>query len=295
MTQGRDPPEKGHCSEWPPPRAGYETVVALPGSVLSVEPDLRMKTVKAGFIARALAIYRVDLAIIYRDEETRQGDAELLKLLLDYEATPPHLRRRLYPLRPELRYAGLLPPLRTFPHDAPLEPSPGAVVDGVIVGRDSRGCRVYLGRLGYWRLRGCGKPAGTVVTVKIVDVNSKEVVEASWDGIYPGYSSTLMPSLDSVIRWARGRGYVTVAASRLGQCLDRGLACRILREARSRGGVLLAFGGPHGTLYGRAGFDYIVNTVPFQGVKTVRTEEALHSLLALLNAVREVDWCEDSL
>ncbi|MEB2837263.1 MAG: hypothetical protein GSR80_000390 [Desulfurococcales archaeon] len=46
---------------------------------------------------------------------------------------------------------------------------------------------------------------------------------------------------------------------------------------------------------GEAEFDYIINTVPNQGTLTVRTEEALHATLALLNAVGESGLCGDTL
>jgi predicted SPOUT superfamily RNA methylase MTH1 len=41
---------------------------------------------------------------------------KLIKTIFDYINTAPYLRRRLYPVVPELRFAGLLPPLNIPSH-----------------------------------------------------------------------------------------------------------------------------------------------------------------------------------
>ncbi|MCS7131815.1 MAG: RNA methyltransferase, partial [Hadesarchaea archaeon] len=93
--------------------------ILLPASLTAEDPDLRQKTLKVGLVGRALAIFRVDKVVIYFDDDPRTQDqkaeADLIAKLLSYMETPQYLRKLLIPRAKELRYAGLLPPLRT-PH-----------------------------------------------------------------------------------------------------------------------------------------------------------------------------------
>ncbi|RLI34567.1 hypothetical protein DRO55_06340, partial [Candidatus Bathyarchaeota archaeon] len=89
----------------------------MPASLVSDVPHLREKTSKIGLIGRALAIFRVDEVVIYPDEPKtdQRREMNLIATILAYMETPQYLRRRLFKIKPELRYAGILPPLRT-PH-----------------------------------------------------------------------------------------------------------------------------------------------------------------------------------
>src|SRR6266540_440727 len=71
--------------------------VALPASFTKDIPHLREKTSRAGMLARALAIFRVDEAIIYDDVGGRISEREgrLLQKLLSYQETPQYMRRAL--------------------------------------------------------------------------------------------------------------------------------------------------------------------------------------------------------
>ncbi|MEM3041668.1 MAG: putative RNA uridine N3 methyltransferase, partial [Nitrososphaerota archaeon] len=86
--------------------------VAVPASLVSDVPHLREKTFKIGLIGRALAIFRIDEAIIFRDAPHRDQSREinLLASILSYMETPQYLRKKLFKISPELRYAGILPP-----------------------------------------------------------------------------------------------------------------------------------------------------------------------------------------
>ena len=93
------------------PRRKPSFSIAIPASLVSDVPHLREKTAKIGLIGRSAAIFRVDEIVIY--EDGRGGDAELIRAILTYMETPQYLRKALIGMRPELRYAGILPPLRT--------------------------------------------------------------------------------------------------------------------------------------------------------------------------------------
>ena len=275
------------CSPWPPPRRRLPLHVAIPGSILSTEHDLREKTLKAGIVARALTDYRVDLVVVYRDPDTSPGDLRLLKTLLEYAMTPPHLRRMLVPLRPELRYAAVMPPVQTPRHLPPREPEPGAVLDGLVLERRGGSCRVWLGSLGTATLPRCRARRGDVVTVKIAGVDPLRLEPASWDGVYTGYTVVEAGAAEEAVARARARGLAVVATSRLGSCE----AAKAIPRSR---GVMLVFGGPHRGLLEYTdpqAYDLVINTVPIQGNATVRTEEALHATLAIINYLAESGEC----
>lgn len=282
------------CAEWPPRRRRKPLLVFIPASVLSVEPSLELKTVKAGVIARALAAFRVDEVVVYTDEDSEMEDVRLLGLLLSYAETPPHLRRVVYPLMPELSAAGLMPPLRTYSHEPPGKPRRGDLIEGYI--DPERPCRVFLGRqLGWWRLRPCRDRGAGRVAVRILDPSKRLVEEASWGEYYPGYRVRSEKNLRSAIEYATSRGLALIATSRRGSCADQGILCDVSREYHRRGAAVF-FGGPKRGLFEMEGFrpedfDFILNTIPSQGVKTVRTEEALWVSLSLINAFVEAG-CE---
>ncbi|KAI9842951.1 MAG: hypothetical protein M1837_006688 [Sclerophora amabilis] len=112
--------------------------VALPSSIISNAQSHELKTSLAGQIARALAVFCVDEVVIFEDGTGRgasgsggngyhsvgNGDqsytgysnpSHFLMHILSYLETPPHLRKHLFPLHPNLRTAGTLPSL-DMPH-----------------------------------------------------------------------------------------------------------------------------------------------------------------------------------
>ncbi|WP_062662010.1 putative RNA uridine N3 methyltransferase [Aeropyrum camini] len=112
----------GECFQWPPKRRPSPLAVAIPSSILRVEPTLLLKTLKAGYVGRVAAVYRVDEIVVYEDPDSSPRLSRLLKFLLSYQATPPHLKKRVVPLKRELKYASLMPPLKIPSHTVPAEP-----------------------------------------------------------------------------------------------------------------------------------------------------------------------------
>jgi Uncharacterized conserved protein len=280
------------CYTWPPPRRFKRLAVAIPGSILATEDTLELKTIKAGIVGRILAIHRVDEVALYKDPETRDGDLRLLKLLLEYMMTPPHIRRRVYPLRRELRAAGLLPPLRTCNHEVPEELKPGDKLDSYIESCVEGVCRVYLGRAGYGSLKGSYKP-GSIVTVEVKKAEGDwfEVEESSWGNLYTGFKIKVTPDLGVLVEGYRRRGYTIILSSKYGDCSPRTL--RSVKEFKNKSkGLLVIFGGPYRCPYEytkRDMYDIVVNTIPSQGTLTVRTEEAMIATLTTIDLAERVD------
>ncbi|KAL8647994.1 MAG: hypothetical protein Q9226_006199 [Calogaya cf. arnoldii] len=113
----------------------YTVSVALPGSIITNALTPELKTLLAGRIARALAVFCVDEIVIFDDGQSKQrkgaGDHYhqnadggftgfsdpnyFLMHVLSYLETPPFLRPLLFPLHQDLRFAGSLPSL-DMPH-----------------------------------------------------------------------------------------------------------------------------------------------------------------------------------
>ena len=271
--------------------------LALPASVVSEYRHLREKTEVIAQIGRAAAIYRVDEIIIYPDEP---DESLLLKYILGYMETPQYLRKYLIKKRPELRYAGILPPLRTLHHpteDQHTNLKVGEVREGVVISILEEGYLADIGVDRYIEVKAKSPSIGSRVTVM---VNSIEPVlqgrrlKKSSLKEYWGYD--LRGSNYRLCELAHGYEFdLTIATSRYGENLDS-FKDEISTKWRRSQRTLLAFGSyKQGIkeIIGNEGkraeecFEYIVNTVPQQGTETIRTEEAVHATLAILNTFKD--------
>ncbi len=272
--------------------------IAIPASVVSDTPHLREKTSKIGLIGRTAAIFGVEEIIIYQDEPgiNRKADMDLIATLLSYMETPQYLRKRLFKLKPELRYAGILPPLRT-PHH-PLDKR----VTDLTLGGYREGVTTAKTRMGTLVDIGVEKPAliqqkqlrlGERVTVKITSVGERVVAElANRQEIpcYWGYKVTVLK--DTFGRIAKsGRFALKIATSKYGAAFND-VKEEIAEQWKNSQTVLIGFGAPTQGLYEIAKkeglnladvMDFVVNTIPGQCTETVRTEEALIATLAVFN------------
>ncbi len=279
-----------------PPKRRVKLAVALPGSFLSEAHHLRDKTYKAGIVGRACAIFRVDEVIVYLDRPEVKEDARLLVELLEYMNSPQYLRKMLYPLKPTLRYAGVLPPLRTPNH--PLEskvsklPS-SSFREGVVVKSVNDGSLVEVGLDELVKIKGVKLSPGNRVIVRLVKV--RDGVEAYLSNLhevdyYFGFKVRLeLGGLKSIAKLRRS--FFILATSRLGSPL-KGKVLEALKSALVDRPMLVVFGSPKEGLMQmaeREGLklnniaDLIVNFIPHQGVETVRTEEALMATLSIIN------------
>jgi predicted SPOUT superfamily RNA methylase MTH1 len=271
--------------------------VAVPASMVAEHSDLRDKTTMLAQVGRAAAIYRVDEIIVYPD---KPDESLLMKYILGYMETPQYLRKHLFKRRPELRYAGTLPPLRTLHHpteDAAGKLKVGEVRDGVVTEVAEGSLIVDIGVDKLLTVKGRGPSRGSRITVMVTHKEPQLLgrpIKKSQLDEYWGYdlrgSRVRLGELALSPEWD-----LTVATSRLGAEIT---VCREALEERwvdSRR-TLVAFGsykeGVH-EIVGHEGrraeecFQYIVNTVPAQGTQTVRTEEAIHASLAILNTFKD--------
>jgi predicted SPOUT superfamily RNA methylase MTH1 len=277
---------------------GKKLCIAIPASVVSDTPHLREKTSKISLIGRAAAIFRVEEIIIYPDNPSLNQTSEmnLISTLLAYMETPQYLRKRLFELKPELRYAGILPPLRTPHHPLNREMKNlkvGEYREGVTISNTAVGTLVDIGVEKPALIANRQLPVGKRVTVKVAKVDRQvEVDLAKREEIaeYWGYNITV--EKDSFSKLVKRGGFdLTIATSKYGVPFHA-VAEKIFEKWDKAEKILVAFGAPSEGLYEiarREGFnldeivDFVVNTVPEQGTETVRTEEAIIASLAVLN------------
>jgi predicted SPOUT superfamily RNA methylase MTH1 len=271
--------------------------IAIPASMVSEHSHLRDKTEALGRVGRAAAIYRVEEIIVYPDEP---DESTLMKYILGYMETPQYLRKRLFDVRLELRYVGVLPPLRT-PHH-PLEDhaekvTGGEVREGAVTNVIDGGYMVDVGLDRLMEVKGRAPSQGSRVTVQIVEkepILKGRSVKKSRLGTYWGYdlrgSNYRLCELALSPEWD-----LTIATSRKGVDFDSA-APEIRSVWAESGRTLVAFGSHSEGVYEIIGkerkraeecFRFIVNTIPDQGTETVRTEEAVHATLALLNTFKD--------
>jgi methyltransferase len=272
--------------------------VAIPASVIADTPHLREKTSKIGFIGRAAAIFQVDEIIVYADNPkvNQKIDLDLIAMLLSYMETPQYLRKRLFELKPELQYAGILPPLRT-PHH-PLQGrirdlQVGEYREGVVVSRTRNGVLMDIGVEQNALLVGPQLQVNKRLSVKVTRLSGQvEVQTANKDAIsqYWGYTVTAEKrslkalleneSFDLTVGTSKFATRFQDAAQRLGEKWKKASSILILFGAPTRG--LHEIAKDEGANLNKM-MDFVVNTLPNQGTETVRTEEALLATLAVLN------------
>ncbi len=265
--------------------------IAVPADALSANPHIREKTLVAGYIARAAAALRAEAIDVYGPSGPGE---DVLLAVLRYLSTPVYLRKKLFPITPQLRFAGILPPvtikalnegfrdredklffkvglveaclrggvaLVELGEGEPVRVRTGKCRKGalVLVGRDEKGnvVKVYPMRYGIWR------------------------------GTYIGFEVKRFDNIYDLVDFYKSQGLKVIITSRTGEWPGR------LREFVP-GNLGLLFGSPDAGIpekYPDVPADAIVNVIPCQGVKTVRLEEALWATVGLIASL-EAGLCE---
>ena len=279
------------------PRRSQRLSVALPVSFTRDIPHLREKTSRAGNVARALGMFRVEEAMIYNDRpgDTSEKEGRLFEKLLLYQETPQYIRRSIFTKDPDLQFAGILPPLRLASHPNREEPKTGMIREAIVtaVGPPT------LVDAGFARpvaVRSKLKHNDRV-TIRLtrIGVNLEgEIVDRSRLPIYWGFRVTRTGS--TLGRLIRGEQKdLTISTSRKGTDIREVLTDLTVRWKTSKR-VLVLFGSPDQgvpEILRREGIevneasDFNVNSIPLQGVETVRTEEALTATLSVMNVLEE--------
>lgn len=280
------------------PKRPQQLSVALPASFTKDVPHLREKTGRVGLIARSLAIFRVDEAVIYNDETDKSPEMEgrLFEKLLTYQETPQYLRKALFKQDPDLQFSGILPPLRMPSHPTLAEPRVGEIREGLVI-ESGRTSIVNAGFRTAVRVPAKLRPFERV-TIRLVRVSPQiqgELVEPTRLPIYWGFRVTRTNlTLGRMIR-SRSQD-MTVSTSRRGEVI-RDVLNRLSFRWKSSQKPMVIFGSPSEgvpEILAKEGaelreiVDFNLNMIANQGVETVRTEEAVLATLSILNLLEEM-------
>jgi len=278
---------------------------------------VELRTYLAGQIARAITIFNVDEVVVFSEDAkevvdlefkgARKSDPNLfLARVLQYLECPQYLRKQLFELHPDLRYAGLLNPLDS-PHHLNRD-SDSNYREGVVVARKStneKTCFVDIGKRRWCELDK-KLEAGTRVTVKLKkkDLNTIKIEGTPVSPTRPrernkftnwGYTVRIAKGIEEVLTGCPYKaGYdLTIGTSERGRdATDKSFKLRKFNH------LLVVFGGVKGleNCLIKSGdddeaqkleepekmFDHYINTCVLQGSGTIRTEEAILVSLSVL-------------
>ncbi|MEA1905439.1 MAG: putative RNA uridine N3 methyltransferase [Euryarchaeota archaeon] len=166
----------------------------IPSSLTIDARDLRSKTLKIGQIARAASVFCVDQITIFRDPGL--DEADFIEKILLYAETPQYLRKRLFPLTDDLRYAGAIPPLRT-PHH-PVDVTNGASgASGA--GKANKECEASKSGMEGMEAANCGV-GGAETRTRIGEIRAGVVVRAHETGSWVDIGLEHTAFLDASLR-----------------------------------------------------------------------------------------------
>lgn len=264
--------------------------VAIPESALSDESLKIDKTRKISVLARACAIFKINTIYVYQ-EGNNKTDGGLMMMILKYLETPQFLRRRLFPKMNDLKFAGVLQPLKIPSHITPANPKKinrGDVREGIVVSiKGKKFVDVGINQL----IQFFGKtPVGKRVTVQFKEGHPKfsvKEIEKNEIPVYWGYNVKERANLFSLLLEWKGNIIIT---SRKGKTATKE---QLSKYTNSDQETLVVFGSPdkgvHEILGGKmknVQNAKSLNFFPNQATETVRLEEALLGTLAIINSQR---------
>ena len=261
--------------------------VAIPESALEDESLKIDKTRKISVLARACAIFSIDTIYVYHQGDNK-SDGNLLVMILKYLETPQFLRKRLFPKMNDLKFAGVLQPLKIPSHNTPANPKKikrGDIREGILVSiKGKKFIDVGIRQLVpvYSQI-----PIGKRVTVQFKEGYPNFAVKeitSSENPSYWGYKVKERANLFSLLSEWQGN---TIIASRKGKTVTKE---QISKYAQSTQPTLVVFGSPEKGVHEILGGKLknvqnakSLNFFPNQATETVRLEEALLGVLTIIN------------
>ena len=261
--------------------------IAIPESSLSDESLKIDKTRKISVLARACAIFKIDTIYVYQ-EGNNKTDGALMIMILKYLETPQFLRRRLFPKMNDLKFAGVLQPLKIPSHITPANSKKiirGDVREGIVVSvKGKKFVDVGINHL----IEFYGNTSvGKRITVKFKEGYPKlsvKEIDKSEVPSYWGYSVKERANLYSVLSEWKGNIIMT---SRKGKTVT---SEQLFKYTKTDEPILVVFGSPEKGIHEIIGGNMnkvqnakSLNFFPNQATETIRLEEAILGTLAILN------------
>lgn len=271
---------------------GKEIWIAVPDSFVSDLPTLRDKTIKVGILARTCSIFGVKRIMIYHDEKHgNEKDRKIIRRILEYAETPQYLRKKLFGKEEELRYVGLLHPLRTPHHKLKVnvkEIKKGEIREAIVVRRKGN----YYADVGLDALVPIsgkvreGQRITVIFTSKFPDLKCEVFKDEPKE--YWGYRVLEYTTLFSALNSANK----VILTSRKGYFVNEKIN-EIKEVLKLKEPTLIAFGSQKRGLLDILKLSlqelpknwYCYNFFPNQQTATIRTEEAILGVLSIINFI----------
>lgn len=267
--------------------------IAIPDSSLSDESTKMDKTRKISQLARTAAIFKINTVFIYQDGDNKE-DRNLLVTILKYLDTPQFLRKRLFPRMNELKFAGVLHPLKIPSHITPSNAKKikqGDVRDGIIVSvKGKKFIDVGINQLiPFFEKEKVGKRITVKFKSGYPNFAVKRIAKEE-SPIYWGFKTKERSNLFGMLNEWNGPIIIT---SRKGKIAARE---QLTKHLKSNTDVLVVFGSPEkgvheiiGNKLNKVQNSKILNFFPNQATETVRLEEALLGTLSIINIYRTTE------
>ena len=265
-----------------------ELEIAIPSNILEDCQSLYTKSQKLSLIARSASIFQINKIYIYKVK--RRDDSNFISLLLNYLVTPQYLRKKSFPVLHDLKYAGILSPLKIPSHLVSKDllsftnsqPRQGLILK---YNKKTNSSIIDLGLNKF--------PIGDIITVipSISRPNEFISVKQSKPNKYWGYKVDVINSF-SVLSENKSFDFkiITTKSGKNLQHMYESLFDSVNRKTQMK--ILIVFGSPkHGVLEIIKNEKILVNfndflllnLFPNQGVETIRSEEAILGTLSIIN------------
>ena len=312
--------EKEHPEFTKSAKVNYTLSILIPSSIVDNAQSKELRTYLIGEIARTLGIFKISEVIIFHDK-LKDNSKDYINYFiknLQYLETPQYLRKTLFPMSEDLKLSGLMNPLESQHHlrkDEWSQYREGCVLDRPVNGDYS------------WVNIGLNKdckinqklPPKTRVTVKLNEPNFNPKLKYYTgtsvsmsepfikNGTYWGYVVRVCETYNDIFNNSIYKdGYDFIIGTS-----DKGENYRTANFEKKKDfkHCLIIFGGisgiegmmiddEHNQINSKENigknFDLYLNTCMNQGLRTIRTEEAILISLAVirpeLDKIKEINY-----
>lgn len=207
--------------------------IAFPSSIFDNTPAPQLEAYLVGQLARAAVVYNACEIVIFDEEDDPKyaGRTDRLVKLFEYAECPQYLRKRLFALEPDLKFAGMINPLeaqhhlRTSQIECPYRE--GVTIKHVNV--ESKGVQRECTEVNIGLSRTFVVPGihelGSRVTLKVDPADLKKVQSMLGPGLPDRPEALLVPPIEPLEKLNLYWGYYVRRASSLTQVLKDNLFC----------------------------------------------------------------------